>query len=302
MDMTGEAAGRVGPYFGLAHAPCLTSRPIKTASFSVTRLLLPIGGGETPHVVIPPQDAYFLMLYLQDVRHCDIVGDGSKTEVRNYQKGSICLVDLTLGATICVHSDLNALGFHLPRSLFDELTEKSVETKFRGLQCRRGELDPVMANLGIALMPLLDAPSAAAPATLQHIAMAICAHLLHCYGDVPLRYPFKNGTLSVWQEKAAKEFMIDNFGEDISVAVIAAAAGLSSGYFSQGFKTATGLTPHQWLMRLRVSRAKHMLMQRQMNLTGIAEKCGFADQSHFTKVFTREAGMTPAIWRDLWLQ
>lgn len=302
METNSEPAGKVGSCFGLPNAPCLLSKPIKTASFSVTRLYRPIRDGKTSKVEIPPDDAYFLMLYLQDVQHCDIVADGLHAQVRNYEKGSICLADLSQGASIRIYSDLDVLGFHLPRSLFDELTEKSVETRFRGLRSQRGETDPVMANLGVALMPLLDDPSMAAPATLQHIAIAVCAHLLHCYGDVPLRYPFKNGTLSVWQEKAAKEFMLDNFGKEISVAAIAAAAGLSSGYFSRGFKTATGLTPHQWLMKLRVSHAKQMLMQRLMSLAAIAERCGFADQSHFTKVFTRETGMTPAVWRDAWRQ
>lgn len=302
MDSIASKEGSVGPYFGLPHAPCLSLKPMKAASFSVTRLRRAVADGTSFIVELPPQDAYFMMVYLRNVRHCDIIADGSRTDVTDYRKGSVCLVDLTDGASICLYSDLDALAFRLPQSLFDELIERSTEAQFRKLRCKRGEIDSVMRNLGVALLPLFEASPSKPPAALQHIAIATCAHLLHNYSDVPLGNSYKNGSLSPWQEKTAKEFMIDHFRSDISVTAIAASAGLSSGHFSQGFKNATGQTPHQWLIRLRVERAKDLLANRSMNLSIIAEECGFTDQSHFTKVFSRETGMTPAVWRNRGLQ
>ena len=303
MDIAGAAEARVGRYFGLPQAPCLVITPVGNASFSITRLRKPLREADTLTVDLPAQAAYFLMLYLRDVHHCDVGKDGGHAAVRCYEKGSICLVDLTEGASICLHSDLDSLAFHMPRSLFDEVVEASAETKFNGLRCQRGAIDPVMGNLGAALLPLLEASDGEPPRALQPMVMAICAHLLHCYGDVPLRcYIGPAGALSVWQERAAKAFMSENFGRDIRVAEIAAAAGLSSGHFSQGFKTATGLTPHQWLIRLRVARAMHMLADRSASLADIAGRCGFTDQSHFTTVFARAVGATPAVWRARSLQ
>ncbi len=295
--------GSVGPYFGLPNAPCLRLTPVHVAPFSVTRIQRAASDRENVTVDLPPQNAYFVMLYLRDVRHRDILADGSRTDVSLYRKGSICLVDLACGASICLHSELDSLAFNLPRSLFQEVIATSPEAKLQELRCKRGEFDPVMRNLGVALLPLFERSLVETPAALQYIAVAICAHLLHHYVEVPPRdHPSTKSSLSVWQEKAAKEFMIDHIGSDISVAAIAASAGLSSSHFSQRFKDATGLTPHQWLLKMRVAQAKELLADRSMNLSEIAAKCGFADQSHFTKVFVREAGTTPAAWRNRSLQ
>ncbi|HLX25254.1 MAG TPA: helix-turn-helix domain-containing protein, partial [Usitatibacter sp.] len=55
-------------------------------------------------------------------------------------------------------------------------------------------------------------------------------------------------------------------------------------------------SPHQWLLLLRIERAKRML-KGPMPLALVATMCGFVDQSHFTKVFTHIEGMTPGAWR-----
>lgn len=253
-------------------------------------------------VTLPAARAYFLMLYLADVHHSDVAANGQQTQLTHYRRGSICLVDLAGGASICLHSSLDALGFVLPQTLFEELSEILPDARPQQLRCRRGELDPVMRNLGEALLPLLGDAGPAVPAVLQHIAVAICAHLVHTYSGRSEQEAGRGAMLSVWEEKAAKEFMADNLSRDIRVAAIAASTGLSTGHFSQGFKHATGVTPHQWLIHARVERAKELLAQRSISLVTIAKDCGFSDQSHFTKVFLRETGVTPAAWRLRGLQ
>jgi AraC-like DNA-binding protein len=91
--------------------------------------------------------------------------------------------------------------------------------------------------------------------------------------------------------------MLANIAGDVSVAEIAAAAGLSPSHFSEQFKRANGLTPYQWLTRMRIDQAKEMLRSRRLSLQAIADRCGFTDHSHFTKVFSRETGLTPMVWR-----
>ncbi|QFY63455.1 helix-turn-helix transcriptional regulator (plasmid) [Rhizobium grahamii] len=291
----------VGLYFGTPEAPCLTTIPIRSASFSVTKIRRELGGRETADVELPASNAYFLMLYLDDAWHSDIRPDGSRAPVRLYEKGSICLVDLRNPTAITLHSNLHALAFVLPRSLFDEVADISTSTKLHRLRCRRGEPDSVLGNLAVALLPLFENANMSPPALLQHLAAAVCAHLLHDYSDETLRNGVADSSLSVGQEKAAKEFMLDNLGKELSVPAIAAAVGLSVNHFSQEFRRATGFTPHQWLTRMRVDRAKELLQQRAMPLKAISDDCGFSDQSHFTKVFSRQTGVTPATWRSAWL-
>ncbi len=58
-----------------------------------------------------------------------------------------------------------------------------------------------------------------------------------------------------------------------------------------------GVAPHRSLLNRRVELAKDLLRSRASSLSEIALRCGFADQSHFTRVFTRRAGVSPGAWR-----
>ena len=74
----------------------------------------------------------------------------------------------------------------------------------------------------------------------------------------------------------------------------ASVCGLSARHFARAFRQSTGLSPHRWLMQLRIERARELLAARDFSLTEIALACGFADQSHFRRVFTATTGMSPA--------
>ena len=65
----------------------------------------------------------------------------------------------------------------------------------------------------------------------------------------------------------------------------------------QAFKRSTGSSPHQYLLQRRLDRAKSLLKQRELTLAEIGASTGFADQSHFTKVFRQFTGVTPSEYR-----
>jgi AraC family transcriptional regulator len=59
------------------------------------------------------------------------------------------------------------------------------------------------------------------------------------------------------------------------------------------------LPPHRWLTKQRVERAKELLQESGRQLADIAQLCGFVDQSHFTRVFSKSEGHSPGRWRRL---
>nr|WP_237358515.1 MULTISPECIES: AraC family transcriptional regulator [Rhizobium] len=267
----------------------------------MTRLEWRSNGDANRLVSLPPAEAYFLMLYIKDASHCDVAPDGTESETRRFRQGSICLVDLAHGACIRLVSDLDSLAFQLPRELLREIAEFSTAPKAIRLRCRRGEEDDVMRNLGGALLPLFDRQGNSHTPLLQHIAIAIGAHLLHVYGDHGGGGEAHSTQLTVWQEKSAKDFMIDHFADQFPMGAAASAAGVSLRRFIEGFKGVTGQTPQQWLVRYRTARAKEYLGERSLTLGEIANRCGFVDEDHFTKAFRRVTGTTPAAWRGRWL-
>lgn len=110
------------------------------------------------------------------------------------------------------------------------------------------------------------------------------------------RPPLKGNVPAVrWGIREAIGRLESDFSERISVSELARTAKLSVDYFGAAFRRATGTTPHQYLLRVRLNRARAMMTQkpRPLPLAEIALACGFADQTHFCRHFRRYLGMTP---------
>lgn len=88
-----------------------------------------------------------------------------------------------------------------------------------------------------------------------------------------------------------------NLAESFGLAEMAGSVCLSPYHFSRAFKGATGQTPRAYVTARRIEKAKECLADHDLPLAQIAHICGFADQSHFTALFGRHAGMTPGAWR-----
>jgi AraC family transcriptional regulator len=72
---------------------------------------------------------------------------------------------------------------------------------------------------------------------------------------------------------------------------------MSPHYFSMLFKQTTGITPHQYVIRCRIERAKYLMAQTKLPLAEIAIQVGFVDQSHLHRHFKRCVGVTPKNYR-----
>ncbi|WP_269713821.1 helix-turn-helix domain-containing protein [Caulobacter sp. NIBR2454] len=106
-----------------------------------------------------------------------------------------------------------------------------------------------------------------------------------------------SGGLAPWQAKRIEAFIEENLDSTISVENMAGLVRLSAGHFGRAFKDSFGETPHSYVMRRRVERAKRLMLSTREPLSQIAIACGFADQAHFSNLFRKQVGATPNAWR-----
>ena len=104
--------------------------------------------------------------------------------------------------------------------------------------------------------------------------------------------------LQKWRLKRVEEYVENHLSEKISLSDLAAVAGLSRMHFASQFRMATGLRPHEYLLRRRVQRAERLLCESAIAIVEIALTVGFQTQAHFTTVFKRFVGCTPHHWRS----
>ena len=103
--------------------------------------------------------------------------------------------------------------------------------------------------------------------------------------------------LSKWRLKRVLEYVNGHLDEALSLVDLAAVAGLSRMHFAGQFRAATGYRPHEYLLYQRIESAKLMLSGTDIPLAQVALSVGFQTQPHFSTVFKRLTGQSPARWR-----
>src|SRR5258708_23305189 len=108
----------------------------------------------------------------------------------------------------------------------------------------------------------------------------------------------KVGELARWRLKQAVDYVEAPLDNPVSLADVASSAGLTRMHFAAQFRAATGMPPHEYLLRRRIERAQEMLLGTGMSLVDVALSVGFQTQAHFTSVFKRYTGQPPRAWRE----
>ncbi|MGZ9719492.1 AraC family transcriptional regulator [Rhizobium miluonense] len=131
----------------------------------------------------------------------------------------------------------------------------------------------------------------------ERLALAIGIHLVDTYGVATRRRRLARGGLSRRNQNLAKELILNHLDHDLSVESLAEECNMSRSAFARAFKESTGVTPYRWITNARIELSKQLLIDRSLSLEHIAAKCGFADQSHFSRVFAVHFGEPPGSWR-----
>jgi transcriptional regulator GlxA family with amidase domain len=159
-------------------------------------------------------------------------------------------------------------------------------------------LDPPVERLARTLLKAGECEHGADQLFLDGIAMAIVARLLSA-NIRPMAAQGSRQGLVKWRLKRVVEFVEQHLADPLTLADLAECAGLSRMHFAAQFRAATGIRPHEYVIRKRVERAQEMLQRTSEPLVEVALSVGFQTQAHFTTVFRRLLDETPGRWRQL---
>ncbi|MGQ4815078.1 helix-turn-helix transcriptional regulator [Agrobacterium vitis] len=288
---------KIAASFGVKAARALVIRPLRDAQLTVVHIQRCYEHGNS-RVILEPDNAFLVMLYLEDAEHSDIVSEERLEPIKIYPKASICLVSLKQGAAISINGRLDVLAFHVPVAHLAELTEEAGEPRVDDFLTCRGLHDQVISNMGAALMPLFDMPDEVRDTLVPHIGLAFIAHLAHKYGRSPSQHLSASGQLNSMQEERIKTYINTNLSRNIGLEDISVASGFSIEELCSGFEETTGQSIGEWLLASRIARAKAYLTKTGESIDQVAETCGFRNQTSFVESFTHSVGVTPDEWRS----
>lgn len=129
------------------------------------------------------------------------------------------------------------------------------------------------------------------------LAQALAVHLVRRYVD-PHSAGRRSNALQAYKLRRVLDAMHAQLADDFRLAHVARIAGLSEYHFSRLFKRATGLSPSQYFIRLRMRRAQHLLLETDRSIIDVGLEVGYSSPSHFSQVFRREVGVTPSAYRQ----
>lgn len=263
----------------------------------------PAGGvpaGIAPVIDIPGEDAFSVIVQLQDFRHHKLWRAGQLVHAGGHRLGEMAITDLR-EQWRCQHlSGYDNVRLQLPRTTLERWSEEHGR-RIGLLQQRQGVRDPVVWHLIQAMLPMLGETAEQVEQGEQgdtvfvdSVMLALHTHLAQRYGGQPLAR--SGGRLAGWQQVRVRDYMLAHLGQPVRLAELAAQCGLSRAHFSRAFKLSFGLPPHAWLQRQRIALACRLLREGDKSMSLVALECGFADQSHFSRVFKQVMGVGPMGW------
>ena len=252
----------------------------------------------------------YCLLYVQD-GHCTLTVGGT---VHDLPRGSFALVQPD--ELVVMQAAGDSVTPYLQLDLFYH-PERELARPGPGLRDLSGFAELVQPRLndlrGVAIPPVLQPTDPAGLASTltravaawlqgdvlslleaQSLAGSLVAAVLRDHAPQLGSRPATGQPLS-W----VPAYMAVHLAEQLSVREMARRAGLSASRFARVFRERYGEAPHRFLLALRIRMAQDLLRETELSHERIAEHCGFADTSHFSKAFKRRTGLAPRTYRQL---
>lgn len=185
-----------------------------------------------------------------------------------------------------------ALDPALVREIGDELSVPAISGLRRAIDLQDQPLK------GIVMLLAAEAASGGSSGKLyvEHLVHAMVLRFLWLTGGMQNVKPSRQNTPDHALRRVLDRMRTES-ANDLSLDSLAMESGYSKSHFLRMFRAGVGCSPHQWLTRFRIERAKKMLQTESTPLIDIAEACGFSSHAHFSSTFRRLAGVTPSRYR-----
>ncbi|MEM9925088.1 MAG: AraC family transcriptional regulator [Cyanobacteria bacterium P01_D01_bin.50] len=270
--------------------PILTSQ--NTGWDGICFRYMSVPASETPEVCSPLAHSIAIFTHDNYVARADRTLDG-RFKCDSVVGGDIVIIPAHVGhkAAWDKEGDFIILAFETKH--FARAIDESAEPEQVQLIPHFATPDPLVLQIGLAIKNVLEKNPSGSRLYAETMLNALAVHLLQSYSArKPNLKEYKNG-LSKNQLAKIIEYIKNNLDRDLGLNELANLLQISPHYFCHLFKQSMGITPHKYVIKTRVNRAKELLLTGKYSIAQVAFIVGFANQSHLNRHFKKFFGVTP---------
>jgi AraC family transcriptional regulator len=158
--------------------------------------------------------------------------------------------------------------------------------------------DAALADFCFACAEILTTKTPGKSKCIADLAKLLATYLAERYTAITSERSEARGGLPIWQLRKVEDHVSSHLPDEIAVEKLADLVELSPSHFSRVFKESTGMSPLQFVVRERITRAQQLIRETSRSLIEIALDVGYTSPSHFAQVFRRTVGVTPTEFRS----
>jgi AraC family transcriptional regulator len=188
---------------------------------------------------------------------------------------------------------------HVTMTISDEALMEASDGAGKRIELRleRELVDARLRALATAVDVERIAGFPSGPLFLDYVEQALARALVVGYSVRDYSVGAYRGGLGAARLRKLKELVHARLEAELTLVEMAQSVELSTAHFARMFRESTGETPHQFVRRQRVERAKEILCSANARIIDVAVACGFKTQEHFAQVFRQMCGVSPTEYR-----
>jgi AraC family transcriptional regulator len=245
----------------------------------------------------PPLDHHYVVQHLGGAKRVHRKGEGSAVSAV-VESGALSFVSAGTNFRWRTEGPIQFAHLYVSPELLKETAvclERPAEVQLIDqVGCR----DPLLETLFAAMLAQAREPGPLCANYMDSLLETFLMRLIVAHTNACVRPASGSETLASFQLNRVIDLIEAHLARHLALSELAHAAGTSVFHFSRAFRNAVGETPHQFVLRRRVARARALLRETNLPVPLVASKCGFNNPVHFARAFARLVGTTPLRFRQ----
>ncbi len=248
------------------------------------------------HDVVAPMTHHVIMAYNGAVQRMER-RSGRLVSTGTFRPGVVIIIPEGSSSRWDIPRPVDVVQLYLPQQTLMRVADEAETAQPVELVERTAHPDAVTSRLLLSAADVLEGNEALDSLFRQQLTDLLATRLLAAHAGAPaVRQPIVGGLAPKVLMRSIERLRSES-DADVSLAALAADAGLSRFHFCRAFKESTGLSPHAWLRQHRLEQAMRMLRETDVSVVAVAAALGYASQTAFAAAFKRLTGDTPTDWR-----